>query len=168
MKFIFLTALILTTYFGIVAQSSDSMNRSRKWLSSINVIDAYRFQDRTEFSRLGFEYQLNHTGSSKIGFQLSFSYFYFNRMDFTSIPLMIGAHYHLNDSDKYAFRVLFKVGPSAGIGNDYASIFIATETGLQISTLNHKGLIANISWANTLAFHPSHFAFIKAGIGYVF
>jgi len=135
--------------------------------SSISLIEGYKYSGTTEASIPGAEYQLTVAITNTLGIQLKGGILQWDEMNLLTIPILAGVEYVVTRTDRNALAVYANAGPSGLIGKDYASIFATAEAGLQYGAVRN-GFVIRCAWAENLAFHPSHFAFLKFGVGWTF
>lgn len=140
----------------------------KKTEKSLHIVGGYIFQDRTETSKVGIEGQLAFPLNSNFGIQLKGGMLKWPRMDLLTFPLLLGPEYSIDVFNNSRITFYAQAGPSLSVGNDYAGIFGSVETGIQTKVNRDRGIVIHFAWGQNLAFHPSHFSFVKAGVGWRF
>jgi len=124
--------------------------------------------ERNEYSKVGVEGLLELRLSKKVDLQLKGSYLKWEVNRETSIPLQIGPKYKLVRSKNMDLGVYALAGPGLTIGNDYAGIFAAVETGLQADIGRKRNIVLGLGWGRQLFLHPSEYGVLRAAIGWRF
>ena len=135
---------------------------------AFSITESYKYSDRTEWTKGGVKYQIWHNFNDDWGLQLSLEYVNFTDELVSSFPAMLGLHYNVFKGEKGILAVHGNAGVSGTVGSDFGGFFAIAETGIQYHNTSMKGLIFHLSWSQDALFHPSHFSYLKAGIGYAF
>ena len=166
MKVTYLFTIVAFLLICVVG-NSQSNGSTDKWSHGIRIDKAYRFANNGEWSQLGISYTGVKRIDSSYGFLVTSGYLRWKDSDMTSVNANLGAYYRLvvlGAADLVAFG---SGGAVAVVGNDYGSIFAIVESGIQFLPMQ-KSISAALSWKQSLAFHPDHFSYLNASVGYMF
>lgn len=166
MKPLTITGILCLAMLSVNAQST--MEEPDKWYGMLNISEGYRYQDESEWSRPGLNYELYYRIHPKVGAQFKTGFLWWKESDMDSYFAMIGLHVKLMSLGKFDALAFGNAGTSAVLGNDYAGFFGIAESGIRIIPVKHKCINVALSWNQNLVFHPSSFSYINLSAGYVF
>lgn len=146
------------------SQSNESID---KWRHGIRIDQAYRFADNGEWSQLGISYSGVKRLKPSYGVLITSGYLRWKDSDMTSVNANLGAFIRMIDWGSADLLAYGTAGAALVVGNDYGSIFGIVESGIQFLP-KQKSVSAALSWKQTLAFHPDHFSYVNASVGYIF
>ena len=168
MKHFYLTFL-MACFMNADVFAQDSPAETKRFQGSVLATIGYDYDDRTEWSLPGIDYNLNYKINDDFGLQFRIGFNRWNDSDRFSLPSLIGVYYNALDLNSYNLQILASGGASLEVGNDYAGEFAAYAFGLQMMPKYRKRIIGSLSLVQHMAFHGHNDApFLRARIGYVF
>lgn len=160
--------LIYLAFFFLITTHLAAQENHDKWFGMVNLNEGYRFNETTEWSTPGLNYELFFRLSESIGLQSKTGFLLWKNADSKSLFTMIGGHCKLLQAGQCDILVYANAGPSAIVGNDYSGFFGIVESGFKVLPTKHKSFNASISWNQNMAFHDSSITYIAVSAGYVF
>lgn len=154
------------------SNSSQNINAGWTWgiypLKSVLLNETSQSNDA--WSEFGLGVDIRYLINSHLGIESRLSYRVWNDFDRTHLPLTIGPYYQFSFTAKTSFSIFGGIGPSGILGNDYAGVFAAFETGIRVEQriLNNKKLFLGSSYGQGMSFHPDHFEYLDIFIGIQF
>jgi len=167
MKSVFTYIVFSVISLSCLAQDSEApvMDKSRH---IVMLSGAYRYNDNSEISRGGLRYQWWYNINESFGIQMGLEFINFTDDIESSFPLSIGMHYRLFDLGASTLYLQGNAGVSTEIGGDFGGFFGYAESGLQLLPVERPSFAVSLGWAQSFVFHPSHYSYLKIGVGWAF
>jgi len=121
-----------------------------------------------EWSRPGANYTAWFRITPSFGVLSRSGFIIFKGEDLRAFYTIIGVHFRALSLSKGDVLVLGTAGTSATIGNDFGAFFGMLGAGLQYMPHKTKSVNFAVGWYQNTAFHPAHWSYLNASIGYTF
>lgn len=159
-----LFSILLACTTSMAAQ--DGSDRLSGFKSYIIVNEGYDL-DQKRFSYPGLGYELQHLTTDRLSLQLRIEMTHWANGGRYVFPLTLGPAIHIGKSASWRPSLITKAGPTLLIGNDYAGIFGHMEAGLRLThqRRNDRLLSIELSFVESMAWHPDHFQYLKLSLG---
>lgn len=161
----FCIVAFLLLSFDVDAQES---KETKKWMHSIQLDEGYRISEGGEWSRPGVNYTAWYRISPSFGIVSRTGFLIFEEADLRVFYTTIGVHVRALSLSKGDLLLVGTAGTSATVGNDFGAFFGMLGAGLQYLPFKSKSVNFALGWYQNTAFHPDHWSYINASIGYSF